>query len=170
MCEKSRRDNHLGFQRDKERSETEKETWGEHGAGDTEAAWDMSDDSTTKQDLLIIGVAIASAILLVSASNFLQPVMPTDEAIKMVPTTIPIVHTTTEPAKITAAENVTTEIPKVIVAAATTATPVKATPVVTPTYWNDTRRESVGIPADGIGSCCVKDCIPACEFPWWCGE
>lgn len=48
MCEKSRRDNHLGFQRDKERSETEKETGGEHGTGYQESVRDMMCPSFTR--------------------------------------------------------------------------------------------------------------------------
>jgi hypothetical protein len=52
----------------------------------------------------------------------------------------------------------------------------RITPSPTPTLWNDTRRESVGLPADGIGNNCCKHCTPtptptiteACEFSWWC--
>lgn len=47
--------------------------------------------------------------------------------------------------------------------------------VVTPAPWNDTRRESVGLPADGYKNPCCSHCtptptptIPVCEFPWWC--
>lgn len=43
-----------------------------------------------------------------------------------------------------------------------------STPVVTPTYWNDTRKESIGLPADGYMNPCCYNCTPACEFPWWC--
>lgn len=49
---------------------------------------------------------------------------------------------------------------------------------VTPTPWDDTRRESVGLPADGFGNPCCPRCTPTptptptgtpvCEFPWWC--
>jgi len=46
------------------------------------------------------------------------------------------------------------------------------TPSPTPTPWNDTRRESVGLPADGYMNPCCPHCTPtptpACEFPWWC--
>lgn len=34
------------------------------------------------------------------------------------------------------------------------------TPSPTPTLWNDTRRESVGLPADGYGNPCCKHCTP----------
>lgn len=52
----------------------------------------------------------------------------------------------------------------------------RITPPPTPALYNDTRRESVGLPADGYGNPCCKHCTPtptptiteACEFPWWC--
>ena len=47
--------------------------------------------------------------------------------------------------------------------------PVEILPAVTPTLWNDTRRESVGLPVDSHRNCTCEGCTPiptpVPEFP-----